>query len=38
MKIKILVNAALGITTEVLYTLAIMLAALLICAAFYFMK
>jgi type IV secretory pathway VirB3-like protein len=38
MKIKIIVNAALGITTEILYILAMMLAALLICSAFYFMK
>jgi len=36
MKIKPIFNAVLGITTEVLYTLVIMLAAFLICLLFYF--
>jgi len=35
MKRKFLLNAVLGISVEVLYALSIMLAAYLICAAFY---
>jgi len=38
MKIKSFLYAALGIITEVLYTLLIMLAAFLICVAIYFKK
>jgi hypothetical protein len=38
MKIKSLYNAILGIATEVFYTVAIILAAFLICAAAYFLK
>ncbi len=38
MKAKILVNAALGITIEILYTASIILSALLICVAFYLVK
>lgn len=37
-RIKLSLNIALGIITELLYTAAIMLAAFLICAAFYFGK
>jgi len=36
MKTKSIFNAILGISIEVLYTLTIMLAAFLICLAFYF--
>ncbi len=38
MRIKSLFHAALGITTEILYALAIMLAAFFICIALYFKK
>jgi len=38
MKIKSLFHAALGITTEVLYAVSIMLGALLICIALYLKK
>jgi hypothetical protein len=38
MKIKPLYNAVFGIAVEVLYTIVIILAAFLICAAAYFLK
>jgi len=38
MKIKSIPNALFGIATEILYTVAIMLAAFLICVAAYFLK
>jgi len=38
MKIKSFYNAVLGIATEILYAIAIMLAAFLICVAAYFLK
>jgi len=38
MKIKLFLNAALGISVEILYALVIMSAAFLICTAFYFKK
>jgi hypothetical protein len=38
MKIKSFYNAVLGITTEVICILAIILAAFLICVAAYFLK
>ena len=37
-KINVPVNMALGIVTEVLYALAIMLTGFLICLAFYFKR
>ena len=38
MKIQSLYNALLGIATEILYAIAIMLAAFLVCVAAYFLK
>ena len=38
MKIQSLYNAILGIATEILYATAIILAALLICVAAYFLR
>ena len=38
MKIQSLYNAILGIATEILYAIAIILAALLICVAAYFLR
>jgi len=38
MRVKSFVHVTLGITTEVLYALCIMLAAFLICAALYLNK
>jgi len=38
MKIQSLYNAFLGIATEILYAIAIMLAAFLVCVAAYFLK
>jgi len=38
MKIKSFYNAVLGIATEVLWIMAIILAAFLICVAAYFLK
>jgi len=38
MKIQSLYNAFLGIAVEILYTIAIMLAAFLVCVAAYFLK
>ena len=38
MKIQSLYNAILGIATEILYTIAIILAVLLICVVAYFLK
>ena len=38
MKIKSISNAFLGVATEILYALAIILTAFLICVASYFIK
>ena len=38
MKIKSFYNAVLGIATEILYAIAIILAVFLICVAAYFLK